>query len=61
MSFSIALLRPKSATMTLVHMVYWVLMVECIVLSMLCLPYVRNVVTYLGRFIPVQAIKWYGK
>lgn len=46
--------------MSLVAMVYYVLMAQCVVLTLLCLPYVRNVVTYLGKFIPVDTIKWYG-
>lgn len=42
----------QTAIMSLVAMVYYVLLAQCVVLTMLCLPYLRNVITYLGRFIP---------
>jgi hypothetical protein len=45
--------------MTLVAMVYYVMLAQCVVLTMLCLPYVRNVITWFGRYIPVNTVKWY--
>lgn len=45
--------------MSLVAMVYYVLLAQCVVLTMLCLPYVRNVITWFGKFIPVNTVKWY--
>lgn len=42
----------ESANMSLVAMVYYVLLAQCALLTLLCLPYIRNIVTYFGKFIP---------
>eukprot|EP01134_Creolimax_fragrantissima_P004279 CFRG4279T1 len=45
--------------MSLIAMVYYVLLAECVLLLLLLTPYARNVVVSVGSYLPIQSMKWY--